>query len=213
MLTKLERILTAILVCVAFVYVPNSFSQIPRLGANGPAADRGDKMMLFGQLVGDWEFDYVGYKPDGSKINTKGEWHFGWVLEGRAVQDVWILYGVADRAKGGTPSNLEYGTTVRFYDPKIDAWQVVWNGPMNGNQRTFVARKIGDEIVMEGKSDSSMLRWIFSEIKPQSFRWRDLGSEDEGKTWRLQEEMFVRRSKNASNSVASSEPGHTIDKH
>jgi hypothetical protein len=170
-------------------------------------------MMLFGQLVGDWEFDYVGYKPDGSKINTKGEWHFGWVLEGRAVQDVWILYGVADPAKAGTASNLEYGTTVRFYDPKIDAWRVVWNGPMNGNQRTFIARKVGDEIVMEGKGDGSMLRWIFSEIKSQSFHWRDLGSEDEGKTWRLQEEMFVRRSKNASNSVASSDAGHTINKH
>jgi hypothetical protein len=188
----------ALLLCAAFVNNPNTFSQIPRLGANGPAPDRGEKMMLFGQLVGDWEFDYVGYKPDGSKINTKGEWHFGWVLEGRAVQDVWILYAVSDPAKGGTTSYLEYGTTVRFYDPKIDAWKVVWNGAMNGNQRTFIGRKVGDEIVMEGKdSDGSLIKWIFYEIKPQSFHWRDVGSADAGKTWRLQEEMFVRRSQNS----------------
>ena len=42
-------------------------------------------MMLFGQFVGDWECDVVLIQPEGSKINGSCEWHFGWVLQGRAI--------------------------------------------------------------------------------------------------------------------------------
>ena len=31
--------------------------------------------------------------PAGTKHTERGEIHFGWVLEGRAIQDVWILPG------------------------------------------------------------------------------------------------------------------------
>ena len=75
----------------------------------GPAGEHADKLMLFGQFVGDWEFDLIEIRPDGTKVNAKGEWHFGWVLEGRAVQDVWIVHSLKP---GGTAA--EYGTTVRF---------------------------------------------------------------------------------------------------
>src|SRR5580692_2635318 len=50
---------------------------------------------MFGWLVGDWEADVYDYKDDGTKTVSKGEWHFSWVLEGRAIQDVWIVPALA----------------------------------------------------------------------------------------------------------------------
>jgi hypothetical protein len=56
------------------------------------------------------------------------------------------------------------------------------------------AREVGDEIVLEGRDpQGSPMRWIFSNITEQSFRWRRVVSPDGGKTWRLHKEMLVRR--------------------
>ena len=40
------------------------------LVADGPAADRADKLRLFGQFVGDWEADFNVYGPDGTVQTT-----------------------------------------------------------------------------------------------------------------------------------------------
>src|SRR5262249_8970085 len=61
------------------------------LGADGPAAGFESELALFGQFVGSWELDRTEYTVDGRVASVhRGEWHFGWVLGGRAIQDVWI---------------------------------------------------------------------------------------------------------------------------
>jgi hypothetical protein len=163
------------------------------LAADGPAEDRADELMLFGQFVGDWDVDFTVYGPEGAGHTEKAEWHFGWVLEGRAVQDVWIVPRRVERDKA-SPVRSDYGTSLRFYDAEIDAWRVVYVSPLQGDVLTFVARKVGDEIVLEGRDpEGSPMRWIFSEITGESFRWRRVVSEDGGKTWRLHKEMRARR--------------------
>lgn len=163
------------------------------LAAAGPAEDRADKLMLFGQFVGDWDVDFTVYGPEGAEQTEKAEWHFGWVLEGRAVQDVWIVPRRSERDKT-SPVKSDYGTAIRFYDIEIDAWRVVYVSPMQGDVLTFVAREVGDEIVLEGRDlEGSPMRWIFSEIAEQSFRWRRVVSADGGETWRLHKEMRARR--------------------
>ena len=60
------------------------------LHAPGPDAEHQAKLMQFGCLVGSWDLDVVYYDESGAiKRRTPGEWHFGWVLEGRAIVDVW----------------------------------------------------------------------------------------------------------------------------
>ncbi len=163
------------------------------LAADGPAEDLADKLMLFGQFVGDWDVDFTVYGPEGAAHTEKAEWHFGWVLEGRAVQDVWIVPRRGERERAG-PVKSDYGTTIRFYDPSIDAWRVVYVSPLQGDVLTFVAREVGDEIVLEGRdAEGAPMRWIFSEITEQSFRWRRVVSEDGGESWRVHKEMRVRR--------------------
>jgi len=61
------------------------------LSSNGPVANRTDKMGLYGWLVGDWTMETVMHTPDGKTNERQGKISFAWVLEGRAIQDVWVL--------------------------------------------------------------------------------------------------------------------------
>jgi hypothetical protein len=163
---------------------------IKGLGAIGPDSSLKDKLMLFGQFVGDWDIVDAQYvQTDGTWVKMKGEVHFGWILGGTAIQDVWI--GCREDSK----RRIMFGTTIRFYDPKIDAWRSTWLSPLKGLVQTFIGRSIKGEIVLEHKTTESYPeKWIFSQITPQSFRWHSEETHDEGKTWLLTEEMQIQKS-------------------
>jgi hypothetical protein len=157
-------------------------SFIDALHSAGPASDRADKMGLYGWLIGDWEMDTVVHTDDGTTHRGRGEIHFGWVLEGRAMQDVWILPGVF------------YGTTLRVYDPGLDAWHILWSDPLRQYYARQIGRARGKDIVQEGKNATGdTIRWSFTEITPRSFRWTGERSRDGGATWQLQAEYSARR--------------------
>src|SRR5262244_4371463 len=123
-------------------------AMIEALQSSHPRALHAEKLRLFGQFVGSWDVEVTNYKPDGSKEIVQGEWHFGWVLDGRAIQDVWIAPKRSLRAVDEEVG--EYGATLRFYDPRIDAWRSTWIGPTRGWVLPFIARQINEEIVLEG---------------------------------------------------------------
>jgi len=160
---------------------------IDALHNSSPAADRADKLKLYGWLIGRWTMEATVYRDDGTRHQGPGEIHFGWVLEGRAIQDVWILPGVF------------YGTTLRVYDPGIDAWHILWNDPLRQVYARQVGRAQGADIVQHGKNDAGeAVRWSFRDITPDSFRWTGERSRDddktwEFKTWELQAEFLARR--------------------
>jgi hypothetical protein len=164
------------------------------LAAAGPHPEHATELMLFGQFVGEWEFEWACYGDTDERVLTEqGEWIFAWVLEGRAIQDVWIIPGRDRRDRPDAPAG-EYGTTIRVYDPQLDAWLVTWHGPINRARRLFIAREIGSEIVLDGQTEQGHpMRWVFSEITERSFRWSSVVSTDEERTWQLREEMDVRR--------------------
>jgi hypothetical protein len=165
------------------------------LGAEGPAADRAGKMDLYGRFVGSWDLDVMQLRDDGSKRERKGEWHFGWALEGRAIQDVWIVPPRGEWRRGDAAANVNsYGTTLRIYDPRIDAWQIQWTDPVTLNFLSMIGRGQGEDIVQLGtRPDGAPVRWSFSKITPDSFLWRGEVSADQGASWRLQVEFTARR--------------------
>ncbi|MDH2901599.1 MAG: hypothetical protein PXY39_11575 [archaeon] len=167
----------------------NTAWEIQGLASEGPNSEFKEKLMLFGQFVGDWDILECRYlQTDGTWANQRGELHWRWILDGRALQDVW---GTIDEE---THNFIPDGTTVRFYNPKIDAWQSTWISPTQEVVKTFIGRQLGNEIVLEGKStEGCPVKWIFSEITPSSFRWRSEETRDEGKTWVLKEEMRIHR--------------------
>ena len=151
---------------------------------------------LFGLFVGEWEFDWYGYEQDMEAQHEKGEWIFSYVLEGRAIQDIWIIPERKRRNTGGLPKG-EYGTTIRFYNDELKVWQVIWVGPLKNRFTIFEARKTGNEIVMEEMNNPNQkMRWIFSDMTDNSFKWRSVISENNGKTWTLSQEMIVKRKPN-----------------
>jgi len=154
--------------------------------AEKPDSRYGEQLMLFGQFVGEWEFEGMGYDTNGKRVTDKGEIHFAWVLQGRAIQDLWIERETSDsRPK-------VYGSTMRFYDPGIDAWRITWMEPGYGVVTSLIGRRSGVDIVLEGKdATGKLIRWIFSKIAPGSFHWR--GERLVGETWQIYEELSARR--------------------
>ena len=165
------------------------------LGANDAAADRAGKMDLYGRFVGSWELDVTQIADDGRKRRRPGEWHFGWALDGRAIQDVWIVPPRGALRDGDAAARFNsYGTTLRVYDPDIDAWRIQWTDPVTRSFLAMIGRADGDDIVQLGtRPDGQLVRWSFSEIRPGSFRWRGEISGDNGANWRVITEFTARR--------------------
>jgi hypothetical protein len=150
------------------------------LGAKEPF-EHGEKLGLFGQFVGDWVGEALTLKEDGSEVSSgQGEVHFNWILDGRAIQDVWMYEDTS--TKRMTPA----GTTIRFYDAQKDNWQSTWISPLQNITLTFRGHEANGEIILEARNPrGKMEQWIFYNITSSSFSWRGQSSEDEGKTWRV----------------------------
>jgi hypothetical protein len=163
-------------------------SAIERLSAPGPFAPDTHELMLFGRLIGAWDIDWVAFDGSGKVVERRRcEWHFAWVLGGRAVQDViWAV---------GAPRE-EDGTTLRCWDPQLGAWRVVFMSPGDGEYVTLLGRPAGGDIVQEvidRPPDAHPERWTFSEITDAGFRWQAERSRDGGRTWAVTHEMRASR--------------------
>lgn len=163
------------------------------LRATGPLPAYREPLMLFGQFVGTWEMDIRFYDEAGKLVfHGPGEWSFAWVLDGRAVQDVLVYADTADPVRTAA-GERRIGTTLRYYDAGLDVWRMVWLGATSGTFLNLTARPRGEEIAIEGiDMDGSFLRWSFSEISPERFRWTGLTSKDQTH-WRIEQEMEGRR--------------------
>ena len=70
------------------------------LEAAGRSPEIPETQDVYGWLVGSWDLDVRRYGVDVSTLGLKGEAHFGWVLEGRGIQDVWIMPRRPERSAG-----------------------------------------------------------------------------------------------------------------
>ena len=155
------------------------------LAAPGRAPAIPDAMDVYGWLVGSWDLAVLRYwGVDVSARGLKGEVHFGWVLEGRAIQDVWIMPRRSERTGNEETTQNMYGTTFRMWDPAIQAWRISWKNPAGGHYEEQIGRRIGPDIVQIGaRPDGMPTRWTFTEITPDSFRWLGEALDPDGKTW------------------------------
>ena len=145
--------------------------------------------MAFGRFVGSWDLDMTAIDADGTATAFVGEWHFGWVLQGRAVQDVLVTRTPEGEVVG-------FGSTIRSFDPDRGLWWVVWQDPLANEFSVLLARVEGDRIVLDrqwGFDDGHDHQWVFSQITTDAFRWEGLVSEDGGGSWRVAERFLARR--------------------
>ena len=158
--------------------------------AEGRSSEIPEAMDAYGWLIGSWDLDIVGHDDERNIIHTAGEAHFAWVLQGLAVQDVFINPRRSDRGPSSPKFANWYGTTIRIYDPAIHAWRVSWFNPHDGIRAELIGRRDRKDIVQEGRfPDGTSIRWTFSEITKDSFRWRGERLDRDGKRWQLQVEF------------------------
>src|SRR5262245_56654063 len=152
---------------------------------------------VYGWLVGSWELEVLHYKAVNlSSQNVKGEVHFCWVLEGRAIQDVWIMPRITDRKPDLDRTNNMYGITLRIWDSELSAWRIRWANPVSGHEERQTGRRVGSEIVQVGaRLDGTPTRWRYTEITGNSFRWIGEALEPDGETWKIEGEFRARRLK------------------
>jgi hypothetical protein len=148
-------------------------------------------------LLGRWEAEGTAHLPDGGDRRHYWQIQFNSVLEDRAIQDVWITPPRTGpnvgKSENWGPFSNQYGTTIRVYDRKVGGWRCVWIDPCADYRAELVGRVVGGEIFQEGTgSDGNRVRWIFSDIGPDSFRWRAEVSKD-GSAWHRLLDLFARR--------------------
>lgn len=159
---------------------------LDQLGAESAADDIDD---LYGGLLGVWDVVNRYRVGDVEKHGTV-VWTFGRILAGRGVQDVMWFTAPGD---DGYPVRMT-GSTVRLFDQAGGAWRIVWFSPA-GTTGTLTGRpgEHGD-IVQEGTNSAGKpARWLFTEVTGTTFRWLGYVSDDDGTTWRLEQEMLARR--------------------
>ena len=166
--------------------------------SHAPSPELGGAADALGWLVGGWSAEVRDFDRDGQVRTGTGEWWFSWVLEGRAIQDVWIVPSRAVRSVTGgnmTPPgapNDRYGTTIRWLSRQSGQWRMVWVNPVSGAMNVLAGRRAEDRIVLEGEQDRRPIRWSFNDIRQNSFTWRGEGRERDG-SWRLEAEFRLKK--------------------
>ena len=133
-----------------------------------------DEFNYFGKLIGSWSINYI---EDDNSLRIKGEWHFSWVLEGMAIQDVIIL------------PDYEYGTSLRIYNPKTQAWDVAYG--YTGKIIRLEAKKQDDMIMLTFINDERR-KWVFTKIEDNHFHWENITVKDDDE-WYINAEIYAER--------------------
>lgn len=170
-----------------------------RLYSKQPHPDLVQELLVFGQFVGSWEMDVIFLNESNEIIyHQKNEWFFFWILDGRAIQDILIGPNMNENLSI-KPGKRRMGTSVRQYDTEEDIWNITWFGVTGNDYVNLKGKKINDEILLEGiEPDGSVIKWIFKNIELNSFEWEGYNSNNEGRTWHLDQKMIGTRKKSIS---------------
>jgi hypothetical protein len=162
---------------------------VTALKAIGPHPSLGDEAKLFGRLVGTWKVEYTDFSNDGKVSHRSGELIVGWVMDGRVIQDLWIVN------PSGARKEREVYADLRYFDPKSRTWPAIFVDPEHASVARFTSNpEPDDRIVLNTQDfDGNETRWSINDLRPNSFVWREEESSDGGKTWRLEAQHQMNR--------------------
>jgi hypothetical protein len=172
--------------------VPSDFSNL--LVAAGAHPRHADDLQLFGQFVGTWLVTVRTREgPHAAVVERMGLWTFGWILDGRAVQNV-LTFPDLESGLRDQPGERCIGTHIHYYNPQLGTWQVVGIGALSGHLHLLTAKVVEGEIRFEGRDpDGTRFRRAFSEITRDRFRWSEAVSRDSGESWDIVVEIIAIR--------------------
>lgn len=162
------------------------------LKATGRSPEIPEAADAYGWLVGSWKLDCRRYA--GEVVSINGEAHFGWILEGRAIQDVWIMPSHSERTASSDRTKNMFGTTLRVWDSSIQAWRIIWQNPVSNHREEQIGRWNGKDVVQIGSlANGTTTKWSFTEITRDSFHWLGETLTADGQTWALEGEFLAKR--------------------
>lgn len=166
---------------------------VTELSAAGPHSSLASQTEVVSRLVGAWDVEYTQFKKDGTAKQSTGEFIVGWIMDGRAIQILWIV------DPSGTRTEREVYTNVHWFDQKAQTWRSAFVDPEHGSLARFTGGPAGDDRFVLETADfgSDQNRWSANDIRSNSFVWRDEASSDDGKTWRLVAEYQMTRQNSA----------------
>jgi hypothetical protein len=115
---------------------------VTALQARGPNPTLGDQAKIYDRLVGTWDVEYTDFSNDGKVTHRSGEFIVGWVMDGRAIQDFWIVY------PSGTRKEREVYTDLRYYDPKSRTWPATFIDVEHASVARFTGGAVGDDRIV-----------------------------------------------------------------
>jgi hypothetical protein len=166
------------------------FALVSALRATGPHPSLGDHASVLERLVGAWDVEYMDVSKDGQQIHRSGELIVGWVMDGRAVEDLWIVYP----SEAG--KDREVYADLRYFDTKSGTWRAIFIDPQDASFATFKGDAVGDDQIVLDSQDlvaGQTRRWSFNDIRDDSLVFRDDASSDGGKSWTLKSKYHMKR--------------------
>jgi hypothetical protein len=159
------------------------------MAAIRPHASLTDQAQALSRLIGTWDVNYTDMLKDGRRLERTGLFIMGWVMDGHAIQDLWIV----DPSPGHAERELY--TDMRYFDPKTRSWPTIFVDPEHASMSRFSGgvAKDGRIVFQTSELSSKTNRWSFEGIQSNRFVFRDEASDDDGKTWKLQAEYHMTR--------------------
>lgn len=140
----------------------------------------------FAPLIGDWDITYYDEQHDIQRM-VKGEWFFRRVLDGAGIEDLFICPS-GDRSAEHLPVG-EHGLAIRIFNAKESCYDTAYACESCMKRLRFY--KEGNTLVGT-LTDNSSRKWVFSEIRENSFKWNNSTLGPDG-VWRVNSRVYATR--------------------
>lgn len=141
----------------------------------------------FAPLIGDWNFDYYdGNEQTNRKI--KGEWIFRKILNGTAIEDLFICPSRETMYTNPQPDG-EYGVAIRVFNNTTKCYDMVYT--CEKYMRNLHFNKEGEKLVGT-VLDNVNEKWVFSEITKDTFHWQNVTVLESGE-WQINSNVYGKR--------------------
>jgi len=144
----------------------------------------------WGKMAGNWQVVATVFDQDGQVTGEIiGEWNWSYILNGHAIQDVYIVPGREEQ----TDASLAYfyDTNIRSFNYQKKKWDVAWINTRHEDLQLWEAEQVNDTMVMrpnrpymDAQVGEGVIRIItFYNMTETHFSWKEDRSEDGGETW------------------------------
>lgn len=166
-------------------FITNGTCSADVLITDGPNAKAPPEIGQYGQFEGTWKCQSFKRQQDGSWQENPwvSTWVWYYVLDGYAVQDVWI-------PGAGAPETAAMGTNLRIYNTEQDQWHMVWTTHGLNEFDYFNAKYKDGSIIMHGEMPARgqrgahLAQITFHNITSDYFDWKyEFSPPGDGEHW------------------------------